>query len=225
MVSHRLPGAEKGWVPDGRLAELLHLEASEEELMRCRKLCFNTKQSEMIGQARKICGVPTNDSITVSRETLVNSERGERTPSEDRSYKKILAILVLINRTVRIKSFLQAGICDKDLPLVPAEKMNNASSGPLQPNNAKIHSPKCLKGWRRVTFEKFLKWQWPSQLGLARQASQRSPDEPGIAWPARKARNHLQSYYTGSNPTGASSHPPWLIFFRHANPEAENYPK
>ncbi|RSL67947.1 hypothetical protein CEP54_002996 [Fusarium duplospermum] len=150
------------FIPHGNLTELLHFEAIEEELGGCSKLRFDTKQHELKAQALEICGAPVRDLTTVSGDTLIGGGCVEHTTPEVRSYKKILAILVLINRRSKIRYFLQAGICDADLPLVLVKRTDSVASWALQPGKANDISPGRLKGWSKskVTYTKFLEWQW-----------------------------------------------------------------
>lgn len=160
MPSYRLPRQLEGFIPRGKLSELLTIESIEDELMRCDRPLFGTRKHSTKAQASKIFGISPRSPTTDSGETLIGESHGEDTPTDGQSYKKILAILVLMEKASKIRSFLRAGVSDADLPLVCIKTKDSVVSWELRPEKAKDLSTGCLKSRAKFTLIKFVEYQW-----------------------------------------------------------------
>ncbi|KAF3051862.1 hypothetical protein E8E11_010331 [Didymella keratinophila] len=77
------------------------------------------------------------------------------------SYRKILAILLLINRPDRIASFIESEVSDADLPLlsIPRKKDPSGATFKLRCSRNPQKSLPCLK-WKQSAVARFEEHQW-----------------------------------------------------------------
>jgi hypothetical protein len=79
----------------------------------------------------------------------------------DKSFRKVFATLLLIERPGEIRKFIEEGVCDADLPLRKSkESGKNAKTFSLYRRDAPGVSLKCFERWKRATLEKFERYQW-----------------------------------------------------------------
>jgi len=76
--------------------------------------------------------------------------------SKPRTYLKIMAILLLIERQHKIRSFLKHQLHDEDLPLIPVAK----GSWELRCKKHPDTPLSCFKKWSGDSIRKFAEWQW-----------------------------------------------------------------
>lgn len=116
------------------------------------------RRSAIVAKAKQIYG---NMEAPVPLRT--STEHKKPSPSDedgpyDKSYVKILAILILIDRPARIKLFIDEGICDADLPLVkePAE----GTFKELRRTATRDKQLKCFERWDHRSMVRFEQYQW-----------------------------------------------------------------
>lgn len=157
------PNNHGRFIPRGDLLKLIDVKAVEKELAKCdgrprRKINLLQKPGkepspttsspqDIKSKARRICG--KIDELNV-----------EEVPPEGKSYRLIFAILTLNDRPSEISSFLEAGICDADLPLT---LVNSAADSPpwelRRKNNQEgpLHRFEC---WSKSDVIRFMEKQW-----------------------------------------------------------------
>ncbi|KAI0439232.1 kinase-like protein [Xylaria telfairii] len=135
---HHYPQGNKGYfIPFGCLESLIQLQSVEEELIKCLPY---TDSHEIKDFAKKICALPT---------------------TEEKSYRKIFAILVLIEKADSILEFLREGVHDGDLPLMKLELGNKTVEFGRKPSEGKDPHPlKCFKNFSRMNLMNFEDCQW-----------------------------------------------------------------
>jgi len=146
-----------GFIPDGQLPKLINQDAVTLELKKCRDSIrkrirtYNFKEPKL-----------TDDEITKLAAKICGASE------ERKSYRKILAILLLIDRPSRITHFVDEGVSDQDLPL---EIVETLSTRPLRrrsfdlrrrgdPLAKPLRCFMCPRKWRKSTVERFEKYQW-----------------------------------------------------------------
>ncbi|KAK5655779.1 hypothetical protein OQA88_5317 [Cercophora sp. LCS_1] len=161
------------FLPNRQLPRLINPASVEKELAvyqksimkRIKTLDFRLPLSkfELIAEAHKICG--SGEQSWHSHFETITPTRGTRRqrPLGDKSYRKILAILILIDRPSRIHDFVEDEVCDADLPLEKFQPPGKPSSHwELRRKDGKS-SLKCFskkRKWRQSTIRKFEKTQW-----------------------------------------------------------------
>lgn len=156
----------KGFIPKQQLLKLVNESAVEHELIRyeasLRKrhkiwrlpsTAAPATADEIKAEARKICGpfkqVESSEKV-----------KDEHQP-EQKSYQKILAILLLIEQPSKIRTFMEEGVCDADLPLVKGPRSNgHPGSISLCRRDDPLTPLQCFKSWRHSRIIKFEEWQW-----------------------------------------------------------------
>ncbi|KAI8945397.1 hypothetical protein F4801DRAFT_568380 [Xylaria longipes] len=167
-----------GFLPGPRLLGLLNLETLERELARSDS--FLEKRHEILShlrfqfpsgetrakairvQAQKILGDSKQHLVpTVLTEPMKVTSNQEESASK-KSYLKIMAILIMIERPARIKLFMDADVCDADLPLKLVKQHESGSSTPweLRRTDAGQVPLKCFEGWSYSTIKQFEESQW-----------------------------------------------------------------
>ena len=112
------------------------------------------EQAEIICNGYPETPDPNNDNH--GKPLITPTTRGQVDASGDKCLRKIFAILLLIDRPVTIKNFIDEEVCDDDLPF---SRGGNSKSGVsfLRRRGGEV---KCLKNWSRSTVANFLKYQW-----------------------------------------------------------------
>lgn len=159
MVESAYDGHRK-FIPEGQVTHLLTEDTVASELRKSAKSFRRrlqdwrvpTKQKTMDISASIICGTSDKSGLRSDWE----SNRNPTTRMRNDEYRRIFAILVLINRPYRIGGFIRAGICDNDLPLVRSTS---------DPSRLAIESSPdtplpCFEGWRSSTIAHFEERQW-----------------------------------------------------------------
>lgn len=134
----KIPGHKerKGFFPRQGLRNLMTKGHVTRELQQCFKYLDATTIATF---AERICGTNLDES-------------GKPT-----TFQRIFAILVLCEKPKAILSFLEARVCDSDLPLQQSYTSNNIFA--LTRNN-KAESLKCFRGWSEAALWRFEEWQW-----------------------------------------------------------------
>ncbi|KAI0458011.1 kinase-like domain-containing protein [Xylaria acuta] len=134
---HHYPQGSKGFfLPSKRLESLIQLRNVVEELTRC--LRYTTDPHIIQDFAKRIC-------------------------AEEKSYRKVFAILVLIEKADTIPEFLREGIHDGDLPLIKLELGGKPGIFEFgrKPEEGKVAHPlKCFKSFSRMNLMNFEDCQW-----------------------------------------------------------------
>ncbi|KAK0662974.1 putative Serine/threonine-protein kinase [Cercophora samala] len=138
------PDKDKGFIPADLLPVLINEESVREELSN--RLQESHDEDAIREYARKIC-----------TETTIH--QGDKAKEHIKSFRKIFAILVLIEKSSAVTKFLKEDISDLDLPLVRSQ------IGPgeynLRRSKAKKEILRCFEnGWTPLQVRNFEDWQW-----------------------------------------------------------------
>ncbi|KAI0198029.1 hypothetical protein F4808DRAFT_473134 [Astrocystis sublimbata] len=120
----------------------------------------NTRPEAIRAQAGIIIG--DFDQLSLTNAIRHWNGRSDRDDSvHKKSYLKIMAILILIERPFRIKLFIEEEICDQDLPLVLCEQdPTSAIPRELRKKDSLHVRLKCFEGWSDATVVRFEQSQW-----------------------------------------------------------------
>ncbi|KAK3370932.1 hypothetical protein B0T24DRAFT_577909 [Lasiosphaeria ovina] len=133
--------SKKGFFPANLLPLLLTEQSVSEELNKH----FGDKSTKY---ARKICS-----------EKRVNSfeEDGMSSMKQRiRTYRRVFAILMLIDKTPAIRQFIREGVNDSDLPLV-----RSGTGKGMRRSRALDKELKCFRsGWTGIQIRNFVDYQW-----------------------------------------------------------------
>ncbi|KAF3014002.1 hypothetical protein E8E14_009336 [Neopestalotiopsis sp. 37M] len=139
----------RGFFTKGQLTRILTEERVREELAR-----HFDGEDKIAAYAKTIC----QDTMTEDE----NPSQGEQTKTK--SYIKILAILVLMQKTKVIGEFLTdpSGVNDSDLPFVKTPQPNNKNLYSLRINRQPDAILNCFhsKWWSQFEISNFDEWQW-----------------------------------------------------------------
>ncbi|KAI8951209.1 hypothetical protein F4801DRAFT_578749 [Xylaria longipes] len=147
-----------GFIPEEQLVRILNeiaisheLAKIERSLIKRMKFWRTARSAEDIKRdADVICGRPSS--------SIVSDGNDRETP---RCFRKIFAILLLVERPGAIRRFVREGVCDANLPLVKVPIGNNTKTFSLRIERDNKHiSLKCFEGWQRRTLELFEETQW-----------------------------------------------------------------
>lgn len=132
-------------------------------------------RKDLASEAERICG-SGEPSFSLRVGQPVHRLGSEMTPSSpdqlqprqtlgapQKSFRKIMAILVLIGKPSKIRRFLKEDIYDADLPLYKQQVPNSTLRWELRsakgdPNSAKMI--RCFKGWKHHALSEFERQQW-----------------------------------------------------------------
>ena len=154
-----IPQWTSGFVPRRQLRQIMDDVSVEREMNRIEAsfrrhitLCncislFRRRLTSNEEISRTICGTSSRTS------TLI----GKLEP-RSRSFRRIFATLLFIQRPSNIRKFIEEGVCDADLPLMTVMRGRDIISlySKSNPNKAL----KCVHGWRSSTLSKFERSQW-----------------------------------------------------------------
>lgn len=149
---------QNGFVPGKELEQILNENTVLQELNKIEQSVFKrikfwrkTRSSQELQQETKvICGIPFATSLDHSQDYI----------SFDR-YRKIFAILLLINRPGAIRKFIREGLCDAHLPLVKAPVERNVGKFILCVRGASnTVDTSFFLDWKRHTVVLFEQTQW-----------------------------------------------------------------
>jgi hypothetical protein len=127
--------------------ELTKMEESFKRRLQIWRTSPSTGTIEV--EARKICAGPLPETTAEIDQQL-----------RDKSFRKIFAILLLIERPFRIWKFVDEAVCDADLPLMKVPRKNRPGAFKLRRKNAPDVPLRCFKRWKRSTVLRFEEWQW-----------------------------------------------------------------
>jgi hypothetical protein len=147
----RIDDQAKGFFPRALLASLVTEDAVIKELTRT--LNDTHTPSQIREYAQRIC-----------EERALPKEFDNR-PSKIKSFRKIFAILVLVEKTSCISKFLEleGGVSDLDLPLVKIPKVASGSLfhlGKVPPPGLPKKRLECFHNWTQAPIAAFEYWQW-----------------------------------------------------------------
>lgn len=142
----------EGFLPKGQLDSLVNEQSVRKELQRIEKThrktfpLFNPPRSSKDIQqlARKICP-QTTEGMVEAFEPIENS------------YRRLFAILLLIEQPYEIWQFVKEGISDADLPFMIFQAGNKIT---LVRNRAEGIRINCISDWRESTIDRFYEKQW-----------------------------------------------------------------
>ena len=125
-------GGQKRFLPNSMLEVIVSKEAVCAELM---ELLTEEKEETIRKYADLIC-----------------SDQGP-------SFRKIFAILVLVEAVEDIVKFIAEGVTDQDLPLTNPMDSKTVGAEIRRPNRPDDEL-KCFRRWRKFRRSQFLRWQW-----------------------------------------------------------------
>jgi serine/threonine protein kinase len=151
----------RGFLPKRQLFRLVTQKAVELELSKYeaslrKRLQIWKPPVDIEAEARRICGDVEQDRSASDTE----GDQYMRQPGE-KSYRKIFAILLLIERPAKIRSFVEKGVCDADLPLIKVPRTNRLPGSFKLRRKTAVDLPLgCFKKWKDSTVARFEQWQW-----------------------------------------------------------------
>ncbi|KAG4436080.1 hypothetical protein IFR05_008436 [Cadophora sp. M221] len=126
----------KGFFPMALIPQLVTRSCVIQELSQSLKSTHNVRQIEELA-----------DSICEERQ-------------EHKSFRKIFAVLVLIERSSSISKFVVEGVDDSNLPLVKCYGGPKESSFELRMEHKKEKKLECFDDWTHFFLNAFEEWQW-----------------------------------------------------------------
>jgi len=147
---HPSHSEKKGFFPKGQLSTMLTEECVRRELDKYLHDLHDEKVIE--GYAKKICskseiwcGSPVDDSKRKAR-----------------CFRRLFAILVLIEKTASIVKFLEESedVSDADLPLIKVPRLNERGMFDLRLRRKRDVVLNCCKNWNQLNVRNFEEWQW-----------------------------------------------------------------
>lgn len=138
-----------GFFPLDSLHELITEQTASEEL--CRHVGSEWSERKIARYAKKIC----------SEESIEGTEDGLK--PRIIAYRKVFAILVLIDKAAAIREFIQERVNDADLPLVKSEKGRGMQRCRALGKDLICFQQKDLDGqrrWSKPQILNFERWQW-----------------------------------------------------------------
>ncbi|KAL9616669.1 MAG: hypothetical protein Q9160_008492 [Pyrenula sp. 1 TL-2023] len=139
----------KGFFPKGRL-DLIQESVVAAELTKC--LSETVSEQKIQEYASQICTAPPDGMREKSDES-----------QNIKSYRKIFAILVLIEKSETIGKFLDEEVHDGDLPLRKVDLGLPGIFGlrrRLQQSDRPSKRLRCFDTWKRINIINFEEWQW-----------------------------------------------------------------
>jgi hypothetical protein len=154
------------FLPIAQLPRLVYTTSVELELLRCqdsilrrfetRNFDWPASSKTVSREAQTICG-QLHQSWR-SRPEVEGDHDNARPEPQEKTYRKVFTILLMIGRPTRIRNFLEEGVCDADLPLEFPSK--NCKPWDLRRKHARDVPLQLFKGWRPNTVKRFEKTQW-----------------------------------------------------------------
>lgn len=148
------PGAR--FIPIGRLVKLVNKDAVRKELSR-RWLNWRSLLQP---------GLPTATDLDYEVERICTgvSDRGFTRNTPQRPLRKIMAILVLLEKPHKIRRFLEEDIGDEDLPFTKQQVAGSSTKWEFRSFREAPSSPdkiaRCFKGWSGSLIADFERQQW-----------------------------------------------------------------
>jgi hypothetical protein len=151
------PNHRDGFIPRGKLETLVNSRAVENELT---KLGSAPAGRSIRSWAEVICGEPSSSALHMLPPAELDEDSAGAPAS--RTYRKIFAILVLMNKVASIFDFIREQVSDEDLPLlqyIPPEEMPGDALQ-LRRRNDATSPARCFAGWRNYHVRAFFGDQW-----------------------------------------------------------------
>lgn len=123
---------EKGFFPNSTFTTLINGEVVGQELRRWREF-RQLGSSNLQRLTQRICG--------------------------NRSFKKMFALLVLVNKLLHIEAFITDDVTDDDLPLCKVYRPNSYLFG-LGRKGKPHDALSCFGSWGHSSIRSFEEWQW-----------------------------------------------------------------
>lgn len=171
LEENRSVPSRKDFIPKEQLELLINEKSVTDELRRVKRAFRNwprrflewfKKGGRTIEEeANIICnGYPQGWGADSSQATADSPglEKQDRAGASG-CLRKIFAILLLINRPVTIKKFIDEGLCDADLPLEKRKGKKMSSSVALSPRGGS-GEVRCVTKWKRQSLDSFVESQW-----------------------------------------------------------------
>jgi hypothetical protein len=136
--------SSNGILPKGQMDSLINEDFVTKELARCLQDIHGLQ--EIRHYARLVC-----------HETTL---AGDGIKFKNKSFKKIFAILVLIDKTSTILRFLNEDLNDTDLPLEKAPLDGTCNFFQLRRKHDLDRPLSCFHGWKQIQIQNFAQWQW-----------------------------------------------------------------
>jgi len=149
------PNHREGFMPRCKLETLVNVRAVERELAKLKSVPEGRSTRSW---AEAICGEPSSISALPS----AHSEEDAAKAPTTRTYRKIFAVLVQMNKMESIFDFVREEASDEDLPLmqyIPAEE-SPGGSFQLRRKNDATTPVRCFTGWRNYNVRTFFGDQW-----------------------------------------------------------------
>jgi len=170
-------GQIETFIPKAKLRHVITVEAVTRELTRtATQSTVRLSSEEIQSYARIVC-------------TESEDERQKGT-TKITTFRKIFALLVLIEAVSSIVDFVREGVTDQDLPLVKHD-----GTGELYRKGGQICVPRgCFKEWSPLKLENFQRYQW---WLLATYFS--PPDDDGVVKNYKLQDQHILPFLTPGN--------------------------
>jgi hypothetical protein len=150
-----------GFVPKEQLVRIMSEESIVNELEKIERSFRKRIQFWKSTRSRRT--IEEEAEIICNGFFVNSSSSGTRSQDGQTSkcFRKILAILLLIERPGTIRKFIEEGLCDANLPLIKVPDAKKIKAFSLCRKSGATHcSLKCLRGWKRQTLVQFEQWQW-----------------------------------------------------------------
>jgi len=132
-----------------------------------RRICGNGKSSFQSGEHHDSDGAATAQSPRSP--TVAGYNMLQLPEAQQKSFKKIMAILILMEKPKKIRRFLDEGISDTDLPLKLAKVPRDGGSSKIPGSRWELRSTRakdqdktlrCFRRWKPRAMEEFERLQW-----------------------------------------------------------------
>lgn len=151
----------RGFLPESRLWEIVHSRAVENEISRCYRRDAQFKR--LIGRRdgntddKKSLQAYTRyaDQVCPACEEATKANHRQST-----GYRKIMAILTLMDASLNIRLFVEMGVCDENLPLIMSNHPQNSRAFTLYRVEDLKTPLRCVRNWGQANIARFEELQW-----------------------------------------------------------------
>lgn len=145
-----IPGRQdkKGFFPETIFTELIYEQRVREELKQFPQW-FDSATVEAI--TASVCG--------------------------DKPLRKIFCLLLIMDKLVDIKLFIDDGVFDECLPLMRLSRPhsgNTLRAGPSSSSERPIQQLRCFDNWNKIDIWTFQEWQWTTLSPILKQGKRRN---------------------------------------------------
>lgn len=174
-------GQIKKFVSKAKLRGVITVDAVTRELTRTSANCHPRLSTEQIkSYAKTVC---------------VATEEGQKGKTKIKSFRKIFALLVLVEAVPSIVDFIREDVTDQDLPL---SLVKHERTDEVYRKGEENHIPlSCFNDWSPLKLENFLSYQW---WLLATYFS--PPDDDGVVKNYKLQDEHILPFVTPGNALG-----------------------